>query len=444
VRESVYNTWVDTESAAYVFNGLSGALLRVPTDEYRALQLYLSGKDKASCSVELLERLVHGRMLVSDDTDELKVLEARYAASRNNSSHFALTIVSSLGCNFDCPYCFEAKQPSIMDVRVQQAVLQILADQLPKIKRFSVCWFGGEPLVGKRSLLALSDAFIECCDKAKVNYGAAIVTNGFLLDEETCSELRDRRVSDAQVCLDGPPDIHDRMRPQVNGKGSFWRIVHNLQHAVRYLNVSIRMNIDTSNFEYAEQLLQILTAEGLSGKLTVYVGQIITVNDGVASPSSTYKPCCFNNREFARAEHEFRDLAARYGFHQKALPRPTVAPCTAVRKNELVIGSKGELYKCLESIGNRLEVIGNVWDYQNPNGRLQKWIKYNPFANSECRACIALPVCMGGCAHHAMDALQYENRCGTFRHTYREQVLSYVRMAEQAGGRPSPYHNSRH
>jgi hypothetical protein len=32
-----------------------------------------------------------------------------------------------------------------------------------------------------------------------------------------------------------------------------------------------------------------------------------------------------------------------------------------------------------------------------------------------------------------MDPLQYENRCGTFRHTYREQVLAYVEAAEQIG-----------
>jgi hypothetical protein len=48
---------------------------------------------------------------------------------------------------------------------------------------FNVTWFGGEPLVGKQPLLALSDAFIERCDRAGVSYGAGITTNGFLLDE---------------------------------------------------------------------------------------------------------------------------------------------------------------------------------------------------------------------------------------------------------------------
>jgi len=98
-----------------------------------------------------------------------------------------------------------------------------------------------------------------------------------------------------------------------------------------------------------------------------------------------------------------------------------------------VVGSKGELYKCWNSVGNRLEVIGDIREYENPNGRLHKWLKYTPFANAECRDCIALPVCMGGCAHHAMNPIQYENRCGTFRHMHHERVLEFVRTAKAQG-----------
>jgi hypothetical protein len=40
---------------------------------------------------------------------------------------------------------------------------------------------------------------------------------------------------------------------------------------------------------------------------------------------------------------------------------------------------------------------------------------------------------MGGCAQHAFDKLQYENRCGTFRHTYREQIDEFIDFAEARG-----------
>ncbi len=124
-----------------------------------------------------------------------------------------------------------------MSAEVEAAILQLLDDSLPRLRDFAVTWYGGEPLVGKRPLLDLSDRFIERCDAHGVRYQASIVTNGYLLDPETCQELADRRVASAQVTLNGPPDTHDRMRPRVGGKPSFWRIVENLTHAVDFLGV---------------------------------------------------------------------------------------------------------------------------------------------------------------------------------------------------------------
>jgi uncharacterized protein len=433
VKESLYNVWVERWNAWYVFNGVSGALLRVSGDNYRALRRFLSREDEAACPPSLLANLALGRMLVPDGLDERTLLAGRYEASRHDNSHFALTIVTSLGCNFDCPYCFEDKQPSIMAADVEHALLSVLDDQLPRIHTFDVTWYGGEPLVGKASLLRLSDGFIDSCERADVAFTANIITNGYLLDPETCTQLADRRVTSAQVTLDGPPEIHDRMRPQAGGRGSFWGIIRNLHHAVNHLQITIRVNLDADNIDHAEALLLLLRDEGFAGKASVYPAHINATNDGVPAPSARYQGCCLSKAQFARAELRFGELARSYGFSRADLPMPVGAPCTAVRANELVVGSEGELYKCWASPGNPGEVIGNIRDYRQPNGRLQKWLKYDPFVDAECRSCIALPVCMGGCAHHAMDPLQYENRCGTFRHTYREQVLAFVEQCEREG-----------
>jgi uncharacterized protein len=433
MKESRYNIWVEVDGSSYVYNGMTGSLARVPSGGREAVARVLADEHATDCSAKLLEEMARGRMIVPDVADEIDLLAKRYELSRHNTSHFALTLVTSLGCNFDCPYCFEAKHPSIMSDDVQTAVLGVLEDQIANgIATFSVSWFGGEPMVGKKPLLAMSDAFMARCDAAGVDYAATITTNGYLLDEQMCVELRDRKVSDVQVCLDGPPEIHDRMRPLANGQGTFWQIVENLRHAVKYFPIIVRVNVDTQNILHAEELFQILAAEGLSGKLFVYAGQIVGVDDNALAPSASYQPPCFTSPDYARAVLEFDELAARYGFGAPRLPKPAAAPCTAVRKNELVVGSEGELYKCWDSVGNALEVIGTIFDYKNSNGRLRKWLKYDPFSDAECRDCIALPVCMGGCAHHAMDLIQHENRCSTFRHTYREQVVAFVERTERS------------
>jgi uncharacterized protein len=433
MKESNYNVWVEHDESWYVFNGVSGALLCLSQEEYSSFRQYMAGDEEVACSVELLEKLAYGRVFIPDSADEVAFLEDRYKTSRGETDNFTLTIVTSLGCNFDCPYCFEAKHASIIDAQVERYILDILDAQLPHIQTFNVTWFGGEPLVGKKPLLRLSDAFIDRCAQFKVQYSANILTNGYLLDENTCIELRDRQVIAAQIGLDGPPSIHNQLRPLAGGQGSFWRIVENIHNAIKYMDVCIRVNIDKGNIGAAEELMQILANESLAGKVTLYPGQIIRPGDEAGSPFKPYAGSCFSKPGFAQAELEFGLLAQRYGFSKPSLPKPSGAPCTAVRANELVVGSAGELYKCWNSVGHTMEVIGHIRDYGNPNGRLQKWLKYDPFQNSECQTCIALPVCMGGCASHAMTPGQYENRCGTFRHTYRETIQNFINGRHNLG-----------
>lgn len=43
MKESSYNVWVGHGAARYVYNGVSGGLLRVSTAEYESLQGFLAG-----------------------------------------------------------------------------------------------------------------------------------------------------------------------------------------------------------------------------------------------------------------------------------------------------------------------------------------------------------------------------------------------------------------
>lgn len=429
MHESRYNVWVERNGSSYVFNSLSGSLYRM-TAEQRAA--FLRFTDDGIATVELAETLAHliaGGMLINEGVDEIGGLAQRYEASRHNDRRFSLTLVTSLGCNFDCPYCFEAKHPSIMDDDVRAHVLKVLDDQLPHIDSFGAGWFGGEPLVGKVPLFELSDAFIERCDARGVRYNASIVTNGYLLDEETCRSLAERRVASAQIGLDGPPEIHNVMRPLLSGRGTFDRILENIKIAVDYMRVAVRVNIDAKNFDRVGALFEIMANEGLSGRLQVSAGHIIGSATNLLAPSANYGGC-LSRPQFARVERDFYALAREYGFSSPNLPKAIATPCTAVRRNELVVGSRGELYKCWESVGDDKDVIGHISDYADADSRMGKWMSYDPFTDADCTSCIALPTCMGGCAMHAFEEAQHENRCSTFRYTFHEQISDYIDHAE--------------
>ncbi|SNY69605.1 radical SAM/SPASM domain-containing protein [Paractinoplanes atraurantiacus] len=422
VRESRYNIWVDDGPRSYVYNGVSGRIVEVPTDQREPIARFLAGDDDAPVNEALLQSLAAHQMIIRDTLDELALLRDRYAKSRHDDRAFRLTIVTSLGCNFDCPYCFEAKHPSLLDDDVQQRLLQLVDKRLSAVRSLSVLWYGGEPLVGLPALLSLSDSLLSRAAAAGAAYTAQIITNGYLLTASVARQLRDRAVTSCQITLDGPPEKHNSRRPLAGGRGTFDQILANIITAADVLNVTVRVNLDEDNVADYPRLLHLLAAAGLPGRVSVHPGHVLPAPVNPLAPSATYSTGCLTRPAFAEAEQRFTALATSLGFSTPAPARPLGAPCTAVRANELIVGSRGELYKCTETVGDPREVIGNLRDWPKENDRLSKWLTYDPFTDPDCRSCIALPVCMGGCAYHSMNPSLADSRCSTFRFRHREQV----------------------
>ncbi len=267
MKESRYNIWVAEGPRSYVYNSCSGRTVAVPTAERDPIRRFVAGDDAAPADVALMRDLIAGRMLIPDDADELELLRRRYATTRRNADRFQLTVVTSLGCNFDCPYCFEAKHPSLLQDAVQERLLRLVDRKLPAIRSLSVLWYGGEPLVGLPALLGLSDELLARAAAAGVAYDASIITNGYLLTAEVAGQLRDRGVSRAQVTLDGPPEVHDLRRPLAGGRGTFATLLANITAVAGILDVTVRVNLDAGNAGAYPRLLEILAGAGLAARV---------------------------------------------------------------------------------------------------------------------------------------------------------------------------------
>lgn len=86
-------------------------------------------------------------------------------------------------------------------------------------------FYGGEPLL-RLDLIQDLVAYAEARTPRPLSY--AITTNGILLDEPARAYLRAKGFG-VLVSLDGPPEIHDRYRVDGGGRGSFARVVANLE-----------------------------------------------------------------------------------------------------------------------------------------------------------------------------------------------------------------------
>ena len=201
-----------------------------------------------------------------------------------------MTVVTSLGCNFACPYCFEAKHPSLMDEAVQDRLLQITENKLATVGELSVLWYGGEPLVGRDALLRLSGGFRRRAAAAGAAYRAAMVTNGYLLTAEVATLLRDNDVRSAHVTLDGPAETHDRRRALIGGRGTFDTVLANIVAAADILPLSVRVNLDADNAGAYETLLTQMAGAGLVRLSTLDGGWAMPVGGYVWRPARSSEP----------------------------------------------------------------------------------------------------------------------------------------------------------
>ena len=115
-------TAVEPEAGSTALHsGMSGEMMLLSDEQWGRVQAFLAADDDGEAIADQLGALVAGRFLTDDSVDELAVLRGRYLQSRFAGS-LGLTVVTSLGCNFDCPYCFEDKSPSRLKPAVRDAI----------------------------------------------------------------------------------------------------------------------------------------------------------------------------------------------------------------------------------------------------------------------------------------------------------------------------------
>lgn len=101
--------------------------------------------------------------------------EALYAAGRMATAFggtVSLTIAPTMGCNFDCPYCFEQQRSGKMHSNVQEDVAALAGRMLKASgsKTLDVTWFGGEPLLAVDIVETLSEKLLTVAE----TYGACV------------------------------------------------------------------------------------------------------------------------------------------------------------------------------------------------------------------------------------------------------------------------------
>ena len=165
-------------------------------------------------------------------------------------------------CNLRCRHCYQGrKKPSEMSVSELKreidgvgAMFEAWEKEYEIALSPSIHFTGGEPFIYQ----GLWDVIVYA---RRLGFTVAILTNGSLITEQDAAKASQLGISDIQISLEGPPDVHDNIR----GPGSFDRAMKGARLLAATDNkISANMTLSDINVNYIEETADLAKASGFS------------------------------------------------------------------------------------------------------------------------------------------------------------------------------------
>jgi uncharacterized protein len=309
-------------------------------------------------------------------------------------------ILPTLNCNFNCWYCYEEDRPKrIMSKTTVDSTIKFIENTVPNKSRFFLDWYGGEPLLCFDNILKpISEKTKELCDKNGVYLESQITTNGYLLTERMLPLFRDINTQSFQITLNGPREIHNKVRFQKNTTDSYDKIVNSIILLAEELGpktLILRINFAKKYFDSITDIIESFPST-LRKKIMIYIRQIDQEPDKLSFEEIGTKLSIFEDAGF---NIETRTCSS---IHTDNFA------CIADKYNQSVINYDGRIFKChavnfeKEEEEGFLTKEGEIeWNEQ----LLAKILNTATFDNRKCLNCKFMPVCFGVC-HYRLSNLK--------------------------------------
>lgn len=386
---SRYSYFFKKNEKCYIYSSLSNGLAEVSKSVFAEIE-NLKNNNLPIPEGELNEQLKKLKVWVTSDKDEYYKLKYQNLLLRNDNSRLILTINPTLACNFACPYCFEQSHSNIyMDESVENKIVNYIKG-CQYAKAVSVTWFGGEPLLAFDRIVSLTRKI----QQLGLAYKAGMITNGYLLTDRVVSLLPSLGIASLQITIDGLAPLHDSRRCLKTGNPTFSKILHNikvLQDKCPEIAIRVRVNVDKTNHGDFIKLYRFLQGKHFPN---------LSVNLAFVKDMSGCNGC----PSFYDAEEQAalaKEYLKEYGLDfSMVYPMTNRNECAIRNRNALVIGPRGELYKCWNDVGDEKRVVGNIdGQITNESLLLRYLVAADPFEDPKCQTCFLIPVCGGGCPY---------------------------------------------
>ncbi len=360
----------------------------------------------------------------------------------------ALCLHIAHDCNLACKYCFAEEgeyhgRRALMSYEVGKKALDFLIANSGNRVNLEVDFFGGEPLMNfdvVKQLVAYGRSQEKLHNK---KFRFTLTTNGVLLNDDVM-EFANKEMSNVVLSVDGRKEVHDKMRPFRNGKGSYDLIMPKfvqMAESRNQTNYYVRGTFTHYNTDFAADVLS-LADMGFKQ---------ISVEPVVASPEEPYAitpedvpVICEEYDKLAKEMIKREDVGRGFNFFHFMIDL-TGGPCVAKRLSGCGSGTEylavtpwGDFYPCHQFVGQEEFLMGNVDDGIVNTAIRDEFKLCNVYAKDKCRQCFARFYCSGGCAanawnfnHSITDA--YDVGCDLMRKRVECAIMIKAAEAEREG-----------
>ena len=356
-------------------------------------------KDVLEAVAELAEE---GQLFTRDDYEQyIDLVKDRKTVVK------ALCLHIAHDCNLACKYCFAEEgeyhgRRALMSFEVGKKALDFLIENSGSRRNLEVDFFGGEPLMNWQVVKDLVAYGREQEKKFDKHFRFTITTNGVLLNDEI-QEFCNKEMDNVVLSMDGRKEVHDRMRPFRNGKGSYDLIVPKFQKLADSRNQEryyirgtfTRDNLDFSNdiLHYADLGFKQISIEPVVGDDT----------DPYAIRECDLPQILGEYDKLAKMMVEREREGRGFTFFHFMLDLEG-GPCLSKRLSGCGSGTEylavtpwGDLYPCHQFVGDEDFLMGNVDEGITKPEIATEFRNCNVYSKDKCKKCFAKFYCSGGC-----------------------------------------------
>lgn len=319
-----------------------------------------------------------------------------------------LFFVPTYSCNFACTYCYqEGYDPHNEPFRQElvDAFFKYIDKEFAGRRKY-ITIFGGEPLLPGEGTKKTIEHILKEADKRQLD--VAIVTNGFHLNEYI-PMLKNRRIRELQVTLDGTYEAHDKRRSHKGGEPSFIRITKGINTALKAgLPINLRMVLDKENIEELPILAQFAIDQGWteSSLFKTQLGRNYELHFCQKGPSKLYSRVSMYEDIYKLVKgnphilkfHKPAYSISKFLWENGDLPEPLFDSCPGT-KTEWAFDHTGHIYSCTATVGKQGESLGTYYpEVTRGDEIIEEWEERDVTTIPECKDCSQSLSCGGGCA----------------------------------------------